>query len=121
MTDNRIVHFEIPADEPGKLQEFYSGLFGWTFQKIPVPGLEFWRCAGPDGPGIDVAVMQRQNATQPWMNYVGVANVDAAIEKAVALGGQVALPKMPIPGGRSLAVIADPQGNMFGLLEQPHG
>lgn len=121
MTDNPIVHFEIPAAEPGTLKEFYSGLFGWTFQNVPAPGMEFWHCSGSDGSGIDVAVMQRQNATQPLMNYVGVASINATIEQAAALGGQVALPKMPVPGGRALAVIVDPQGNMIGLLEQGRG
>ena len=119
MTDNQIVHFEIPASEPGKLQELYGSLFGWTFQQIPIPGIEFMRCGGEGGPGIDGAITQRQNANQPWMNYVRVASVDASIEKAVALGGQVALPRMAIPTGGAIAAILDPQGNIFGLMEPP--
>ena len=121
MTNNQIIHVEIPATAPEALKQFYGGLFGWSFQSVPVPGMEFWHCSGSDGPGIDVAVMQRQNATQPMMSHVGVASVDATIEKAVALGGQVALPKMAVPGGRALAVVVDPQGNMAGLLQQAEG
>jgi predicted enzyme related to lactoylglutathione lyase len=116
---NQIVHFEIPAEQPEALTKFYSDLFGWTFQKLPVPGLEFFLCdEGPDGPGISAAVLQRQNPKQPAMNYVGVESVDGAIEKATALGATVALPKMPVPGGRAIAVVIDPQGNLFGLMEQ---
>lgn len=121
MAKNQIVHFEIPAEQPETLSKFYSDLFGWTFQKIPVPGLEFWLCnaAEPNSPGINAAVIQRQNPQQPSMNYVGVESIDAIVEKATATGATVALPKMPVPGGRAIAVVIDPQGNLFGLMEEP--
>jgi uncharacterized protein len=68
-------------------------------------------------PGINGAIMQRQNAQQLWMNYVDVASIDEAIEKAVKLGAQVALPKMPVPGVGAVAAIIDPQGDICGLWE----
>ena len=119
MANNRVVHFEIPANEPEALTKFYGGLFGWTFQKAPIPGVEYWLCdTGTDGPGINGAVMQRQNAGQPWMNYVDVASIDAALETATKLGAQVALPKTPVPGVGAVAAILDPQGNICGLWER---
>jgi predicted enzyme related to lactoylglutathione lyase len=118
MSNNRIVHFEIPANEPEKLTKFYSDLFGWKFQKADLPGPEYWMCVtGADGPGINGAVMQRQHPQQPWMNYVDVASIDAAIEKATKLGGTVALPKTPIADMGAVAAIIDPQGNICGLWE----
>ena len=33
------VHFEIPADDPEKLIPFYTGAFGWQFQRTPMPGM----------------------------------------------------------------------------------
>jgi hypothetical protein len=115
---NRVVHFEIPANEPEQLTRFYSDLFGWRFSKAPVPGVEYWLCdTGSEGPGINGAVMKRQNPQQPWMNYVDVASIDAAIEKAAKLGATVALPKMPVPGVGAVAAIIDPQGNVCGLWE----
>jgi predicted enzyme related to lactoylglutathione lyase len=119
MANNRIVHFEIPAHEPEALTRFYGDLFGWKFHKAPMPGLEYWLCdTGSDGRGINGAIMQRQNSRQPWMNYVDVASIDVAIEQATALGAQVALPKMPVPGVGAVAAIIDPQGNICGLWEQ---
>jgi len=119
MANNRIVHFEIPANEPQKLTKFYSDLFGWKFQKAAIAGPEYWLCdTGSEGPGINGAVMQRQHAQQPWMNYVDVASIDAAIEKATKLGAKVALPKMPVPGVGAVAAIIDPQGNICGLWEE---
>jgi predicted enzyme related to lactoylglutathione lyase len=116
---NRIVHFEIPADQPEKLTRFYSDLFGWKFEKAQMPGPEYWLCdTGSDGPGINGAVMQRQSPQQPWMNYVDVANIDAAIAQATKLGAKVALPKTPVPGVGAYAAIVDVAGNICGLWEQ---
>jgi predicted enzyme related to lactoylglutathione lyase len=119
VANNRIIHFEIPASDPKALIKFYSDLFGWTFHEAPVPEIEYWLCeTGSAGPGINGAVMQRQNAQQPWMNYVDVASVDASLEAATKLGAKVALPKTPVPGIGAVAAIVDPQGNICGLWEQ---
>jgi uncharacterized protein len=119
MANNRVVHFEIPANEPKALVKFYSDLFGWKFQRADLPGPEYWLCdTGSDGPGINGAVMQRQDPRQPWMNYVDVASIDAALEAATKLGAQVALPKLSVPGIGAVAAIMDPQGNLCGLWEQ---
>lgn len=118
MANNRVVHFEIPANEPEKLTKFYAGLFGWKFQKADFPGPEYWLCdTGSDGPGINGAVMQRQHPQQPWTNYVEVASIDATLAKALSTGAQVALPKTPVPGVGAFAAIIDPQGNICGLWE----
>jgi predicted enzyme related to lactoylglutathione lyase len=119
MANNRIVHFEIPANEPEKLTKFYSDLLGWKFQKASIPGPEYWLCdTGSEAPGINGAVMKRQHPQQPWMNYVDVANLDTTIDKATKLGAQVALPKTPVPGVGAFACLIDPEGNIFGLWEQ---
>jgi uncharacterized protein len=116
---NRVVHFEIPANEPEALTKFGRDLFGWTFRKAPIPGVEYWLCdTGSDAPGINGAVMQRQNPQQPWMNYVDAASIDAAIDKATKLSAQVALSKMPVPGVGAVAAFIDPQGNVRGLWEK---
>jgi predicted enzyme related to lactoylglutathione lyase len=119
MANNRVVHFEIPAHQPEALTKFYGELFGWSFQKAPIPDMEYWLCmTGMESPGIDGAIMQRQNPQQPWMNYVDVASIDVSLETAVRLGAQVALPKMPVPGVGAVAAIIDPQGNICGLWEK---
>jgi predicted enzyme related to lactoylglutathione lyase len=54
MANNRIVHYEIPANQPEALTRFYSELFGWKFRKASIPGPEYWLCTtGSEGPGID--------------------------------------------------------------------
>jgi predicted enzyme related to lactoylglutathione lyase len=38
---NSVTHFEIYAEEPVKLAEFYRSLFGWQIEKVPA--LDYWR------------------------------------------------------------------------------
>ena len=121
MASNRVVHFEIPANQPEALTKFYSSVFGWKFQKAAIPGPEYWLCDTGSGPGINGAVMQRQDPRQPWMNYVDVASIDETIAAATRLGAQVALPKQPVPGVGAFAAIIDPDGNLCGLWEQVAG
>lgn len=119
MANNRIVHFEIPANQPEALTQFYASLFGWKFQKASIPGPEYWLCdSGSEGPGINGAIMQRVNPQQPWMNYIDVDDIDAILAKATSMGAVVALPKTAIPGVGAYAAVIDPQGNIFGLWQQ---
>jgi predicted enzyme related to lactoylglutathione lyase len=57
-------------------------------------------------------------AAQPhWINYVRVDDVAKMVDKAVALGGRVLVgPRLDRHGGH-VAIVADPQGAVFGMLE----
>jgi uncharacterized protein len=50
--------------------------------------------------------------------YVDVPDLQAALDRAVQLGGTVASPPMEIPGtGVSIAQFSDPDGNLIGLVK----
>ncbi len=40
MAKNPVSHFEIYADEPIKLADFYTRLFEWSIE--PFPGMDYW-------------------------------------------------------------------------------
>jgi predicted enzyme related to lactoylglutathione lyase len=52
-----------------------------------------------------------------WHVYFGVADADAAVAKTTELGGSVLVPPFDTPVGR-LAVIGDPQGAVFSIIQQ---
>lgn len=61
----------------------------------------------------------KPNAHPHWLNYVRVEDADKTAAKAVALGGRILVePRVDRHGGK-VAVIADPAGAAFGLLEWP--
>jgi len=115
----RPIHFEIPAENPERLTQFYQTVLGWTFQKWEGGDMPYWLITtGPDSErGINGGMMPRQSPQQPCVNTVDVANLDETLAKAVANGAQIALPRMAVPGMGWLAYISDPEGHMLGMMQ----
>lgn len=121
----RPVHFEIHAEQPERAAAFYSALFGWSFQKWDGP-MPYWLVTtGEGGVGINGGLVQRHGAApaegQAVNAYVITVDVDdceGTVAKALANGGTVALPKMPIPGIGWLAYLKDTEGNIFGAMQR---
>lgn len=114
----RVVHFELPADNPENLAEFYTKVFGWTIQKWDGP-VEYWLVmTGPqDQPGIDGGIGRRTDGMSVTTNTLDVSSVDGYAEKVTKAGGSIVRPKMAIPGVGHLAYCKDPDGNVFGIME----
>ena len=53
----------------------------------------------------------------PWLNFVRVDDAGAAVAKALTLGGKVLVEPHPDRHGGMVAVIADPAGAPFGVME----
>lgn len=115
----RPIHFEIPSANPEAAMKFYGDLFGWKFHSWGGGPMEYWIVnTGEDGqPGIHGGLMKRVHPEQPCVNTIDVPDLDAMVEKAVAAGGQVALPKMPVPGVGWLAYVKDLDGHIFGMMQ----
>jgi uncharacterized protein len=93
-----VAHFEICAENPAKLAEFYRGLFGRqidgaAFTYHPIPAL------------------------YTRIHYVSVPSLDQAIARAETLGGVVLLPKTAVPKTAWYAIAADPEGNIFAIWQ----
>lgn len=121
----RVVHFEIHAGDPQRAINFYQTLFGWEFAGWGGGGMEYWtiKTGDPSAPGIDGGLVRRRGEIdgQAVIAYVctaDVASVDAAVQQISELGGQIAVPKMPIPGIGWLAYGKDTEGNIFGVMQR---
>ncbi len=129
---NRVVHFEIHASDPERVAEFYRAVFGWSIQEWKVPGVElppenrYWLVGtgnDPD-PGINGGLLIRRGApptdgqaVNAFICTIGVESTDATMAKAVAAGGAIALPKMPIRGVGWLGYCKDVEGTIFGVMQ----
>jgi len=114
----RPTHFEIPAENPERVMNFYGSIFGWTFQKWDGPQPYWLVTTGPDTePGINGGILTKRDPQQPCVNTVTVPDVDASVAAVTANGGKIALPKMAVPGVGWLAYGMDPEGNMFGMMQ----
>lgn len=113
----RVVHFELPADDPERAVAFYQQAFGWKIAKWDGPE-DYWLAStGEAGePGIDGAITRR-SSFPVICNTLDVPSIDEYVTRVVDAGGAVAMPKMAVPGVGYLAYCKDPEGNLFGMMQ----
>jgi uncharacterized protein len=107
----RLVHFEMPAQDAARAKDFYSSLFGWSFQSWDGP-VEYHMTEAGGEPG--GAVYPSQAGEQGPIVYFDADDVDATVARVRELGGE-AEDKQPIPGVGWYARCRDPEGNPFSL------
>lgn len=115
---HRVIHFEIPADQPERAIKFYADVFGWKTTKWDGPE-PYWLVAtgDPATPGINGGLMNRHDPAQPWTNVVDTPDIDDTIGKIEAAGGEVVVPKMEIPGVGVVIYAKDTERNIFGVIQ----
>jgi len=114
----RITHFDIPSDNPDRAQKFYQNTFGWKFDKWDGP-MEYWmiRTGDDNQPGINGGMARRMPGQIGMTNTIEVPSLDEYTNKIQSNGGQVLIPKMPIPGVGYYATCMDTEGNIFGMIQ----
>jgi hypothetical protein len=117
----RVVHFEIPADDPERAIEFYRKVFGWEIEKWEGP-FDYWLVNTGDEsePGINGAIMSR-GIDGIVKNAIAVDSVDEYIKKIEAAGGKMSMEKSEIPGVGIIAEFKDTEGNISIILEPAGG
>lgn len=113
------VWYELMATDPARAERFYTGLVGWTAADSGMPGVDYRLFSSPDR-RVAGLMARPEGAPAMWMGYIGVADIEQAVDTLRRLGGQVHRPPGPIPGVGQFSVVADPQGVVFCLF-QPEG
>jgi uncharacterized protein len=103
--------FDVTAADTEVTADFYAKLFGWTTG--PAENAEPYRTWLVDDGRPWAGVVP--SATGSWLPYVAVDDLDAATERATALGGTVVRDRVEGPAGTSV-VIADPGGARVALF-----
>ena len=111
-----VVHFEIMGKDAVKLQKFYADLFSWKVGD-PAPEMGMYALVDADSSGLPGGIGQEPDGSARVTVYVQVPDLQATLDQAVAMGGKVVMPPMEIPGIVTLAQLADPAGNVIGLIK----
>jgi hypothetical protein len=119
MAHGEYTHIEIPADDPGRAQRFYEGLFGWKFVTMPnFPDYFLYTtAAGEEGVG---GAIGKRDVTAPSAirNYIHVDSIDETASRVADFGGRVKEAKQEVPGQGWYAVLADSEGNEIAIWER---
>jgi uncharacterized protein len=107
-----VVHFEIRSADPDATRAFYGKLFGWTYQDGGLPGYTYVD-TGVEG-GVPGGVSPLQAGGPLVTFFIGVADVAATLDAAVAHGGRIVQPATSVPGV-TFGLLADPLGQVVGL------
>jgi len=108
-------YFELAVEDPERAMEFYKQVFGWTMQKWDGP-MEYYNIQTGEGHGIDGGLYRAGDGVPRVINSIAVDDVDAAVEKVVAAGGTVQMPKTAIPGMGYFAAFKDTEGILFSVM-----
>lgn len=113
---NRFTHFELATNDLEKTAAFYREVFGWKIEKWEGP-VDYWLVMTGDEktPGINGGLMAAGGGFSGTINTIEVADIDAAIAKVLANGGELAMPKDAIPGVGYQAYFKDNAGIIVGL------
>jgi uncharacterized protein len=110
------------TSDPDTDAAFYQTLFDYDVFELPASGgAQHLLLASHNyaRASINALPANTPNALPYWLNYVRVEDTVKMTAKVVALGGRVLVePRVDRHGGK-VAVVADPVGAAFGLLEWP--
>lgn len=115
---------ELVASDAGKAKEFYSKLFGWVINDVPISDDQVYSMANLNGKEAGALYQMwteqaEEGVPTHWASYVSVANVDEVVKKAESSGGTIIVTPMDVFDAGRMAAIMDPTGAMISVW-QPH-
>jgi predicted enzyme related to lactoylglutathione lyase len=122
---NKVIHFEVQADDVARAKEFYEKAFGWkitpAMSKEKGDAMDYWMLeTGPrEEPGISGGMYQRPIA-DPIHTYdctVMVEDIDKVIADIKANGGTITREKSLMEGIGYFASCLDTEGNRFAIMQ----
>jgi hypothetical protein len=114
---NPVKHFEIMGKDAIALQRFYADVFGWKLAP-PIKEMGNYSLFDHEGQGIGGGIGEGDARVTV---YIEVDDPQAYLDRAVKAGAKMLMEVTPVTPDTTIAMFADPQGNMTGLLKaHPH-
>ncbi|MEM7060024.1 MAG: VOC family protein [Pseudomonadota bacterium] len=119
MAHGNIHWSELMTNDVDAAKTFYSTTAGWEFDDVPMHNFTYTVCKVGEAPvaGImPIASMEQDGVSPHWMTYVEVSDVDAVVDKVETSGGKVLTPPFDVPNVGRIAVLADHDGAVVGMM-----
>lgn len=113
---------DLLTTDPEAAKAFYSQLFNWKFQDMPVPDAPPYSMAFKNERSVAALFlmpedMRSQNIPPYWQSYINVEDLDASVKKCEAHGATIIDPPCDIMEAGRMAIIKDPTEAMVILWQ----
>ncbi|MEL7307053.1 MAG: VOC family protein [Pseudomonadota bacterium] len=113
-----VVWHDLITPNLAQSQAFYSSVFGWQFQAVN----DSYTLASLDGKLIaGMAELDNKQNASHWLSLISSKDIAAVSEKTIKAGGKVLVSSTEIKGRGTIAVLEDPQGAVFSLINTVNG
>lgn len=111
--------FELGTSDVDGAKAFYGRVLGWEVGDTQMPDFDYRLARSGSAMVAGMMPLSHQPEGTPpnWLIYLAVDNADESARNAAARGGRVLKAPADIPGTGRFAVLADPQGAVFGILQ----
>lgn len=116
---------DISVKNAGELKDFYSRVFGWTVQEIPMEdengAYADYAMVDKNGEGVGGVCHKRganKDLPSQWIVYFTVTNVAESMETCKQLGGKVLKESKNENGDLFYALLEDPSGAVIGIIQE---
>lgn len=110
---------DLMTSDPAKAREFYTALFGWTYEEGDQEKYGGYIMAFKDGKSVAGLMHRTEDSGYPdiWSTYLRVDDIDATVAAATEAGGVSFMPPMEVPEQGKMAMLGDPSGAAVGVWE----
>jgi len=112
---NPFVHVELNTTDPAKAKSYYSQLFDWQMEDMPMPDGTYTLIKVGDGVGGGLMKHPMPGAPSMWLAYVLVDDIEKSTQKATSLGGKIIKGVTPVPEMGWFSIVQDPTGAVFAM------
>ena len=119
----KVVWHDLITDTPDTSRQFFADLFGWEFEQVDLgvfSAIDYSLIRHNGrliGGMVDQSQLPAKSDISQWIAVFSVTDVDAAAKTVSASGGGVVTPPTNLADRGRLAVVTDPQGALFTLLQ----
>lgn len=111
---------ELRTKDASAARAFYSKLFGWSLEQSKItemPYQEIIMNGNAQGGIMGMDDPDWGDVPSHWANYIAVDSADESAAKITANGGSVRVPPFDAPGVGRMAMVADPSGADFAIIQ----
>lgn len=122
---DKVVHFELPADDVERAKKFYQSSFGWGAMDMPEMKYVIMHTVAVDektqmpkeAGAINGGMTKRNEMVKAPSFAISVNNLEASVKKVQAAGGTILKDKIVVGDMGVMAYFRDTEGNILSLWQ----